>query len=126
MAEQRSDTPQTYQLHIVIHQDITVRIGRLGEFLFPAGLYIYTGSAKRGMNHRLARHYDKGKKCHWHIDYLLANPQSEIIRIEKCVAAECAVNANTDGIIIVPGFGASDCRSRCIGHLKYRTYLHHS
>ena len=78
------------------------------------------------MNHRLERHYDKGKKCHWHIDYLLAVPQSEIIQIKKFTEPECTVNANTDGIIIVPGFGASDCRSTCMSHLKYRTLSNRS
>ncbi|MBN1466274.1 GIY-YIG nuclease family protein [candidate division KSB1 bacterium] len=126
MAEGRVGTPQTYQLHILLHQDISLQIGKLGEFFFPAGLYIYTGSARRGMTQRLERHSIKGKKCRWHIDYLLTHPQTEIIRVTKHVDAECTVNAATPGTIIVPGFGASDCRSGCKSHLKYPTPTTHA
>ena len=108
---------QTYQLHIKIHKDINIRVGRLGQFLFPAGFYIYTGSAKRGMKNRLARHISKQKKCHWHIDYLLVNPHTEIIDIKKFTEPECSIHAKTEGAIIIPGFGASDCRSKCGSHL---------
>lgn len=110
---------RTYQLFIIIKQNILVEIGRLGRFEFPAGFYVYTGSAKRGMENRLARHRSKEKKLRWHIDYLLNHPAVSIDKIATYVEPECEINARTDGEIIVPGFGAGDCRSGCGSHLKY-------
>ena len=110
--------PQTYQLFIHVKYNITVEIGRLGTFDFPAGFYVYTGSAKRGMENRLARHLSTEKKLRWHIDYVLNHPDVSIHKIEKFVEPECQVNAQTDGEILVPGFGASDCRAACGSHLK--------
>ena len=126
MTEKSADLFQTYQLFIIIHQDISIQVGRLGECFFPAGCYVYTGSAKRGMNARLARHFSKGKKYHWHIDYLLGDSQAEIIQTKKFAEPECFINSKTSGLILIPGFGSSDCRAGCKSHLKYQTPLHHS
>ncbi|MBN1480129.1 GIY-YIG nuclease family protein [candidate division KSB1 bacterium] len=115
----KSEQFQTYQLYIKISHDLFLTIGQLGQFCFPAGLYIYTGSAKRSMDKRLTRHLAPNKKLRWHIDYLLNNPCAKIIDIKKYKATECQVNAGTNGRIIVPGFGASDCRAGCGSHLKY-------
>ena len=60
-----------YQLRISLSDKETVDVGRLGRFSFKKGKYIYTGSAKRGLNARIDRHKRNGKKLHWHIDYLL-------------------------------------------------------
>lgn len=113
------ELPQTYQLHIKISADLHITIGRLGQFYFPAGRYIYTGSAKRSMENRLERHRAKDKTLRWHIDYLLNHPDVEIVDIQKFKASECEMNARIHGRIIVPGFGASDCRAGCGSHLKY-------
>jgi Uri superfamily endonuclease len=117
---------QTYQLYIFIKQRSTIEIGRLGTFDFPAGFYIYTGSAKRGMHKRLARHQSKHKKSHWHIDYLLQHPAASIIKKKKYAELECFVNQKTEGEILVPGFGASDCTAHCASHLKFRHVLYQS
>jgi Uri superfamily endonuclease len=110
--------PQTYQLYIHVKNNITIEIGRLGTFDFPAGFYIYTGSAKRGMDNRLARHLSKEKKLRWHIDYLLNHPDVSISKIEKFMQPECEINSQTEGHILVPGFGAGDCGAACGSHLK--------
>ena len=34
------------------------------------GLYLYVGSAKKGLEQRLARHMKKRKNRFWHIDYI--------------------------------------------------------
>ena len=47
-------------------------VGGLGTFDFPAGCYVYTGSPKRNLHARVARHHSRGKRLRWHIDYLLA------------------------------------------------------
>jgi Uri superfamily endonuclease len=117
---------QTYQLYIFVKQKITIKVGRLGTFDFLAGLYIYTGSAKRGMHNRLARHRAKHKKLHWHIDYLLQHPAASIIHTKTYVEPECFVNQNTEGEILIPGFGASDCAAHCTSHLKFRNLLYQS
>jgi Uri superfamily endonuclease len=111
-----------YQLWLRVSVDLRVTVGRLGRFRFPAGRYVYTGRAARGLRARVLRHVRGAVRKHWHIDYLLAyravrigrvtlasdNPQDECIRHQgvagrvRCVAA---------------GFGSSDCRARCSAHL---------
>lgn len=108
----------TYQLLIEVCKPIRVTVGRLGEFAMPAGLYVYTGSARRNFEARIARHLRRDKKLRWHIDYLLASRDVRVSRVERSIQPECTVNQSTDGDIVVPGFGASDCRSGCKSHLK--------
>lgn len=103
---------------IEVADPVRVRIGRLGEFVFPAGRYIYTGSALRNFEARIARHLSPAKKLHWHIDYLLAAHGVRVREVKRFGEAECLVNARTSGEVIVPGFGASDCRAGCGSHLK--------
>lgn len=116
---QKKPEPQTYQLTIQVKKSVLVNVGKLGRFRFPAGFYIYTGSAKRGMQNRLARHLSKKKKLRWHIDYLLADANVHVVEVDTFVESECSVNRQTVGEIIVKGFGAGDCRENCGSHLKY-------
>lgn len=109
----------TYQLLIRLAEPVRVRVGRLGCFAFPAGRYVYTGSARRHPEARIARHLSAGKRLHWHIDYLLAAPGAAVAGTLRFGEAECAVNGLTPGRILVPGFGASDCRAGCGSHLKF-------
>tara|TARA_B110000014_G_C19502435_1_gene271307 strand:- start:46 stop:399 length:354 start_codon:yes stop_codon:yes gene_type:complete len=110
---------QSYQLFISLSQPTEIQIGKLGLFVFPEGMYVYTGSAKRNMDARIRRHLSKSKNLHWHIDYLLANEQSKIINILKLKLRECKLNTNTTGKAIIAGFGSSDCKQNCRSHLKY-------
>jgi Uri superfamily endonuclease len=109
----------TYQLLIEVTRPVRVSIGRLGRFIFPAGRYIYTGSARRNFAARVARHLRREKTLRWHIDYLLAAPGVRIAGTRHYVENECAINQATPGIVPVSGFGASDCRRGCGSHLKY-------
>ncbi len=109
----------TYQLVIRVAHALRLRIGRLGEFALPAGEYLYTGSAKRNFEARVARHLRRDKTMHWHIDYLLAADGVTVTDVRRHTMNECAVNQSTLGDILVPGFGASDCRHGCGSHLKY-------
>ena len=111
---------RTYQLAIRIAAPVRIAVGRLGVFDFPAGDYVYTGSAKRNLEARIARHLATQKKFHWHIDYLLAAPGVSIREVRRFAAPECEINARQVGEILVPGFGASDCRAGCGSHLKRR------
>lgn len=116
----QSDTAYvTYQLVLRLSRSVTLTVGKLGTFKFPAGVYVYTGSAKRGMDNRLKRHRSTHKKLRWHIDYLLAVDACDIVEIRKFHQTECAISQATPGRIVAPGFGASDCGSGCGSHLKH-------
>ena len=110
---------QSYQLRVLLTQDLRLVVGRLGSFNFPAGEYVYTGSARKNLEARVARHLAGAKKLHWHIDYLLASPNVRVVEVELSEVAECELNRGTAGTVLVPRFGATDCRSGCGSHLKY-------
>ena len=110
---------RTYQLLIVLPNDVEVDIGRLGRFVFPGGAYVYTGSAVRHMDARIRRHQAQMKPRRWHLDYLTTLPGVNVREIGRYAEPECAVNQRVAGEVLVPGFGASDCRSGCGSHLKY-------
>ena len=111
-----------YHLLIQLLQPQEIIVGKLGLFRFPAGYYVYTGSALNGLEARVARHRRKEKRLHWHIDYLLQ--YAKIIDVVYHITTErleCEYNRQImnlpDAQIIVPRFGASDCK--CDAHLVY-------
>ena len=115
-------TKGAYQLLLHLPAPQTIRIGRLGTFDFPAGYYVYTGSAMNGLEARVARHLSNRKKFHWHVDYLLE--RCSVMRYairESSTKQECELNSKMlemDGARVpVRGFGSSDCR--CAAHLVY-------
>ncbi|MEY2633821.1 MAG: hypothetical protein RIR00_2475 [Pseudomonadota bacterium] len=108
----------SYQLLIEVARPLRLQVGRFGCFEFPAGLYCYTGSAKRNLLARVRRHLATEKRLRWHIDYLLTAPGVRVLRATCLADAECALNQAVVGTIPVPGFGASDCRQHCGSHLK--------
>ena len=114
------NSPITYQLVIDVIQPLTCVVGRLGEFAFPAGRYVYTGSARHAFEARVVRHCTRGdKRLRWHIDYLLEAPGVSVVEVVRSRRGECALNKKTGGTVPVPHFGASDCRAGCGAHLKY-------
>jgi Uri superfamily endonuclease len=117
VAAKRPDV--SYRLHIGLARPLRLRIGRLGTFDFPAGTYVYTGSARAAMDARIARHLSATKTLRWHVDYLLAADGVRVLRVERSAVAECALNRSTPGAIVAPGFGSSDCRAGCGSHLKF-------
>ena len=113
-----------YQLRLRVSVELRVRVGRLGRLAFPAGFYVYTGRAARGLPARVRRHVRGSPRQHWHIDYLLRRPEVQIERVVLASddpADECAVNQTTigGGSLVIPGFGASDCRHGCSSHLRF-------
>ena len=115
-----------YLLHLKLRGPARLRIGALGQRLIPQGDYVYVGSARYGIEARLARHErlarTKAGKIRWHIDYVLVHPQCELWRIQSIPGAEeCRVSqrfARRAGVVTpVHGFGATDCRSHCPAHL---------
>ena len=116
------NTPGVYQLHLRLPKAVRLRVGKLGTFSFPAGDYVYTGSALNGLEHRLARHRRRRKKRHWHIDYLLRHACIERVVVKETrQRLECLWNTEMlerpGAQVIAKGFGSSDCR--CPAHLVY-------
>jgi Uri superfamily endonuclease len=115
-------TPGIYHLLIHLSKDTTIEVGKLGSFSFPAGYYVYTGSALSGLESRIARHLRREKRLHWHIDYLLQHGRVvDIITHRTAERLECWYNqmilSLPDCEIPVRGFGSSDCS--CSSHLAY-------
>jgi Uri superfamily endonuclease len=111
-----------YQLWIRVLRELRLTVGRVGRFRMPAGMYVYTGRAARGLQARVLRHVRGSDRRHWHVDYLLA---SKSTRLERVILAsadpehECDVSRSlaSYGTCIIPRFGASDCSRRCPTHL---------
>jgi Uri superfamily endonuclease len=115
----------TYVLALWLEVPSDILIGRLGTFQFPAGWYLYVGSAfgPGGLDARLGRHqrtFASGKRAYWHIDHLRQQAvwggawgSDSPHRLECTWAA--ALHRLPGAEIVVPGFGASDCH--CRAHL---------
>lgn len=103
----------------MLERPTCLAIGRLGVFEFPAGRYVYTGSARRNLEARIARHRRTEKALRWHIDWLLAAPAARIVSVRRSHEPECALNRKAGGRVLAAGFGASDCSAGCDSHLRY-------
>ena len=123
-------TKRAYLLYLNVRQPLTMNVGMLGLSRFPAGLYVYVGSASSGIEQRIARHHrlanQKSGKKHWHIDFLLTHPNVRLVGCQKLEGhAECAVSktvASIQGVTDpVLHFGATDCSAGCSTHL-YRIH----
>jgi Uri superfamily endonuclease len=115
-----------YLLYLDLPQSLTMQVGGLKKSLFPAGMYLYVGSATRCMDQRVARHRRLAKqkcgKLHWHIDFLLVHPDVQLIgekklgRSRECVLSQ-KIASRKGTTIPVPNFGSTDCRAGCKAHL---------
>ena len=122
----RTDQKGVYSLLIMLGVETGIKIGKLGRINFPAGFYVYTGSAMgkgaTSLKGRLMRHLSDKKKNLWHIDYLLSNDSSKVIGL---VFAEATENKEHDVVralkenakVVCEKFGASDCKRKCVSHL---------
>lgn len=119
--ESINDEHTLYCIYLQLHQDQRIRVGKLGEYLFQKGTYIYVGSAKKNIANRIHRHKQIDKKFHWHFDYLRPYGMiTKIItydrRLGECALAE-KIRKEENGVLPIKGFGSSDCR--CRSHLIY-------
>jgi Uri superfamily endonuclease len=125
-----------YILLIYVKKKINISIGSLGPIQFKKGFYSYIGSAMGNTGsttllNRVKRHLSppEKKKLHWHIDYLLQNENSLILKLYlipssqklECLISQELSRISDDKII---DFGSSDCT--CISHLLYFKSLKHS
>ena len=135
-----------YLLRLRVNRPVVVTFGRFqgGQAIdVPAGEYLYIGSARKSwtqLGRRLLRHGTRtgrlpgqtvraelgryfglekpaGKKLHWHIDYLLDCPQTELRHVylrtdaptidwEQILAQK--LNQDPECHAFAPGLGASD------------------
>ena len=115
----RAVIPGLYQLRLRLDRPLTIRVGALGNCRFPAGWYVYTGSARNGLYQRISRHLRHKKRRHWHIDHLLVIADHvEAFVLSETGETECKLHAAlAGGGVVVPGFGSSDCG--CRSHLVW-------
>jgi Uri superfamily endonuclease len=115
-----------YVLILELRGPARLRVGALGSHELNPGTYLYVGSARSGIEARVARHgrlaETKAGNAHWHIDSLLLHPQCRLAGVRVLAgAAECPVSlaiARGRGVVApVRGFGATDCRAGCRAHL---------
>jgi len=117
-----------YTLIILLKAPSRVKMARYGRVKLDKGYYAYTGSAlgqgAMGLRSRVARHFRKEKKKHWHIDCLLASRTACITAVVAAPSKdnkECEISnliENIEGAtVLITGFGASDCKYNCKSHL---------
>ena len=116
---------------VVLHLDetTTVEVGSKGMMVFPAGYYVYVGSAKANLEKRLERHKRKRKQMHWHLDYfrnvcdVIATVPIRTADDLECDLAQ-AVKETADWNM--RGFGCSDCdcKSHLFGFDESRNPIH--
>lgn len=118
-----------YVLVTKLKNDSRMKIGKLGLVDFVKGYYCYVGSARGksvNIENRTTRYKrlasKKTGKTKWHIDYFLVNPNTSIIDIRKLEdSRECKISKFLEKSAnkTIRGFGSSDCKAGCIGHLHY-------
>ncbi|AYW47905.1 DUF123 domain-containing protein [Tetragenococcus osmophilus] len=110
-----------YAVKGFLQEEKNIQIGKLGEFTFARGYYVYVGSAKRNIQARINRHIQVEKKKRWHLDYLRPYLHIEEVQTFLGEEGECQLFARLQekngGIIPAKGFGSSDCH--CLSHLFY-------
>jgi Uri superfamily endonuclease len=113
----------TYSLILILKNDQYIEIGKIGNYLFKKGYYVYNGSALGGMG-RVRYHLKQNKTKRWHIDYLLEYAKILEIIISKDIKnhehdiSKILAGVN-DAENPVVGFGSSDCKEECPSHLIY-------
>lgn len=113
--------PGAYLLFCFAPRPVKAEIPSLGLTKISAGRYIYAGSAfgPGGLSSRIARHFKRYKKIHWHIDHLTcAYPPSEALAFPHRTECELVslLCERMQATLPIKGFGSSDC-PRCHAHL---------
>ena len=108
---------------IKVKSPLTTTVGAIGTLDFLPGYYAYCGSARRNLSCRLSRHSARGKRLHWHIDYLTCREEVSVERADTFLCSgitECELNSLVQGLphaTPIRNFGCSDCT--CSSHLTY-------
>jgi Uri superfamily endonuclease len=117
----------SYALFLRLPEPAHLAVGRLGAFDFPAGMYVYLGSANgpSGLRARLAHHARIAAHPQWHLDYF--RPYAQITGgfvAEGIPAAALPLECTWSQQLLrlpgahpaAPGFGSADCRCGCPAH----------
>lgn len=111
----------SYVLILENETEFSSNIGSLGKRRFRKGFYIYVGSALSGLEARIQRHQRRGKKIHWHLDYIVPYKMKicKIHRIRRADRIESSLAKRMEAICdgFVHGFGAADSANH--SHLFY-------
>ncbi len=118
LIEREAQDSGSYLLVLELARAGRIAVGGLGDIRFPAGHYVYAGSARTALSKRVERHLRRRKRFHWHIDYLRD-------RADSCTALPVRASADLEhGLAAalgklagwsIPRFGSSDCA--CPSHL---------
>ena len=117
-------SPGSYALFLSLPAPVCRQVGRMGTFDFPAGDYIYFGSASGpgGLRARVCHHARVASRPNWHLDWL--RPDAVLVGGWFAPVSgpwECAWSqavSDLPGVVIpAPGFGAADCSQGCAAHL---------
>lgn len=120
------DRKGVYALIMALKTNQRIKVGRLGTFDFPAGWYVYLGSAHGGggLMARTDRHKRQDKRKHWHVDYFRDFAAIHEIWFshephfrEHDWARTIARMAGASSP--VHGFGAADCTDACSAHFYH-------
>ena len=110
-----------YALILRLAHPVRLDLPTIDAAEIPPGWYVYAGSANGpgGVRARLARHFRRDKRRHWHVDRLSV-AASDMAALAVAGGVECDLVAR---LLQAPmftmaavGFGSSDC-GRCAGHL---------
>lgn len=118
LLEKENKNRGAYILILYLPSEKILSIGKLGSLPFPAGYYLYVGSAEKNLAQRISRHKRQKKKLFWHIDYFLNRARFyKAIPIRSSTPIECELASALQKITSwqIPGFGSSDCA--CSSHL---------
>jgi Uri superfamily endonuclease len=108
----------SYVLLIELENDLTIKVGKLGDIFFKKGFYVYVGGALNGLEKRIERHKRSDKKFHWHIDYFLKHGKIQNVFYKESIKKEeCEISKKFENFESIYGFGCSDCK--CRSHLFY-------
>ena len=108
----------SYLLVFKLFEGLVLTVGRLGRFHFPAGFYVYVGSALNSLTGRVGRHLKESKVKKWHIDFLLPHAKVLlVILVPSEKRLECEIAKRLNGKIVAKKFGSTDCN--CLTHLFY-------
>ncbi|WP_297515233.1 DUF123 domain-containing protein [Thermococcus sp.] len=81
-------------------------------FELKPGYYVYVGSAMNSLEKRVARHFRREKRLHWHIDYLLKEAKllrAYLIPSEVKLEEKLSREVSRFGEPVL-GFGAGDVK----------------
>ncbi len=115
--------PGIYLLIVNVEDDCKICTRGRKIFNIRRGLYVYVGSALRGLESRIRRYLEKKFmiRQHWHIDYLLSKCRSTILYILCSSLMNYNLNVRAEILLSftlsslkylrpIPGFGATDIR----------------